>query len=69
MIEEGDLNADYFYIVQSGRFNVFLGQGASEAKPVTTRLEAASAGVCLGQIAYVCPYMVIECHEVAVRMV
>ncbi|CAK9027771.1 unnamed protein product [Durusdinium trenchii] len=40
LISEGDLNADYFYIVQSGSFNVFMGDTSmaegKAAKPVTS---------------------------------
>ncbi|CAL1156629.1 unnamed protein product [Cladocopium goreaui] len=52
LITEGDLNADYFYIVQSGSFNVIVeGKDSVEAKPAGSSSARIGPGGSFGELA------------------
>mmetsp|Transcript_10990 Transcript_10990/g.31122 ORF Transcript_10990/g.31122 Transcript_10990/m.31122 type:complete len:791 (+) Transcript_10990:77-2449(+) len=60
VIEEGDIAADYFYIVQTGRFEVLVKDtgeadaGSAEAKLMggdSQRVNTLAAGACFGELA------------------
>ncbi|CAE7222535.1 egl-4 [Symbiodinium sp. CCMP2456] len=57
LIQEGDLSADYFYIVQSGKFSISMGQNETQAKSANAAQAAAqnlglvSAGGSFGELA------------------
>eukprot|EP00439_Symbiodinium_sp_Y106_P013451 s5211_g1.t3 len=57
LIQDGDLSADYFYIVQSGKFSISMGQNETQAKSANAAQAAAqnlglvSAGGSFGELA------------------